>query len=40
MILIFKVTKKKTDDADDESWAVIESVKAASEQLYTAECEA
>ncbi len=30
-----------TEDAsDDESGAVIESVKAASEQLYTAECEA
>ncbi|MEH1842222.1 MAG: plasmid replication protein, CyRepA1 family [Nostoc sp.] len=28
------------DASDDESGAVIESVKAASEQLYTAECEA
>ncbi len=28
------------DVDDDESGAVIESVKAASEQLYTAECQA
>ncbi|BBD70222.1 hypothetical protein NIES4072_65880 [Nostoc commune NIES-4072] len=28
------------DASDDESGAVIESVKAASEQLYTAECQA
>ncbi|MBW4452305.1 MAG: hypothetical protein KME55_06230 [Nostoc indistinguendum CM1-VF10] len=28
------------DASDDESGAVIESVKAASEELYTAECEA
>jgi hypothetical protein len=27
-------------DDDDESGAVIESVKATSEELYTAECEA
>ncbi|MEH1793620.1 hypothetical protein [Nostoc sp.] len=40
MILIFKITKKETDDADDESGAVIESVKAASVELYAAECKA
>ncbi|MBN3959173.1 hypothetical protein [Nostoc sp. NMS8] len=28
------------DDANDDSGAVIESVKAASEQLYAAECKA
>ncbi|WP_242053891.1 hypothetical protein [Nostoc sp. FACHB-888] len=33
-------TPLSMDASDDESGAVIESVKAASEELYTAECEA
>jgi hypothetical protein len=40
MIRIFKITKKEIDDADDESGAVIESVKTASVEFYAAECEA